>query len=106
MQGATGLRIAMLTGDNETTARAVARQLEIDEVHAGVTPERKHDVIAALQAQGHVVAKEQVKQPIDLRCWRNIGMVMIRSVVGPGADISRSSRCNLEPAKVGTLQEG
>ena len=32
-------------------------------------------------------------------------MVVIRSVVGPGADISRSSRCNLEPAKMGALQE-
>ena len=51
-----GLRIVMLTGDNETTARAVARDLDIDEVHAGVTPERKHDVIADLQADGHRVA--------------------------------------------------
>ena len=53
---ATGLRIVMLTGDNETTARAVARTLDIDEVHAGMAPEEKHDAIAALQAQGHVVA--------------------------------------------------
>ncbi|MCY4467798.1 MAG: heavy metal translocating P-type ATPase, partial [Thiotrichales bacterium] len=51
-----GLRIVMLTGDNETTARAVARTLEIDEVHAGMAPEEKHDAIAALQAQGRVVA--------------------------------------------------
>ena len=53
---ATGLRIVMLTGDNETTARAVARELDIEEVRAGMTPEAKHEVIAALQAQGHVVA--------------------------------------------------
>ena len=51
-----GLRIVMLTGDNETTARAVARELGIDEIHAGMTPEEKHGIIAALQAQGHVVA--------------------------------------------------
>ena len=51
-----GLRIVMLTGDNETTAHAVARTLEIDEVHAGMAPEEKHDAIAALQAQGRVVA--------------------------------------------------
>ena len=53
---AAGLRIVMLTGDNETTARAVARSLEIDEVHAGMAPEEKHDAIAALQARGRVVA--------------------------------------------------
>ena len=53
---ATGLRIVMLTGDNETTAQAVARELDIEEVRAGMTPEAKHEVIAALQAQGHVVA--------------------------------------------------
>ena len=53
---ATGLRIVMLTGDNETTAQAVARELDIEEVRAGMTPEAKHEVIAALQARGHVVA--------------------------------------------------
>ena len=53
---AAGLRVVMLTGDNETTARAVAAELGIDEVHAGMTPEGKHRVIAALQAQGRVVA--------------------------------------------------
>ena len=53
---AAGLRIVMLTGDNETTARAVAGELGIDEVHAGVTPERKHGIIADLQAHGHMVA--------------------------------------------------
>lgn len=53
---AMGLRIVMLSGDNETTARAVARELGIGEVHAGMTPAEKHDVIATLQAQGRVVA--------------------------------------------------
>ena len=53
---AAGLRIVMLTGDAETTARTVARELGIDEVHAGMTPEEKHRVITDLQAQGHVVA--------------------------------------------------
>ena len=53
---ASGLRIVMATGDNETTARAVARELEIDDVHAGMKPGEKHGVIATLQAQGRAVA--------------------------------------------------
>ena len=51
-----GLRIVMLTGDSRTTAEAVARQLQIDEVQAEVLPEQKAAVIKQLQAQGHVVA--------------------------------------------------
>jgi Cu+-exporting ATPase len=53
---AEGLRIVMLTGDNETTARAVARKLGVDEVEAGVLPERKSDVVAELRAKGRRVA--------------------------------------------------
>ena len=53
---AMGLRIVMLSGDNETTARAVARELGIREVRAGMTPAEKHGAVAGLQAQGHVVA--------------------------------------------------
>jgi Cu+-exporting ATPase len=51
-----GLRLVMLTGDNEITARAVARHLPIDEVIAGVLPKDKAEVIARLQAQGRRVA--------------------------------------------------
>ena len=43
-----GLRIVMLTGDNPTTARAVAKTLGIDEVEAGVLPERKSEVVQRL----------------------------------------------------------
>jgi Cu+-exporting ATPase len=53
---ARGLRIVMLTGDGETTARAVASELGIDEVIAGVLPDQKRDVVAKLQAEGRVVA--------------------------------------------------
>jgi Cu+-exporting ATPase len=51
-----GLRIVMLTGDNATTARAVASQLDITEIEAGVLPERKGDVVQRLRKQGRRVA--------------------------------------------------
>ncbi len=51
-----GVRIVMLTGDNRTTAEAVAARLGIEEVEAGVLPERKNQVIDELRAQGRIVA--------------------------------------------------
>jgi Cu+-exporting ATPase len=51
-----GVRIVMLTGDNQITADAVARRLGITEVEADVLPEKKADVVAKLKAQGRVVA--------------------------------------------------
>ncbi len=51
-----GLRIVMLTGDNRTTAEAVAKKLGLDAVEAGVLPDRKAEVIKELQAKGHKVA--------------------------------------------------
>jgi len=53
---AEGLRIVMLTGDNATTARAVASQLDINEIEAGVLPERKGEVVQRLRQQGRRVA--------------------------------------------------
>ena len=51
-----GIMIVMLTGDNETTAQAVAKKLNIDQVQAEVSPEEKSKVVESLQAQGHHVA--------------------------------------------------
>jgi len=51
-----GLKIIMATGDNETTARAVADQLGIDEVRAGVLPEDKKALVDELHRAGHKVA--------------------------------------------------
>ncbi len=51
-----GIRIVMLTGDNHTTAHAVAASLGIDEVEAEVLPEDKGRVVARLRAEGRVVA--------------------------------------------------
>jgi len=53
---AAGLRIVMLTGDNATTAQAVARTLGIDEVHADVSPADKAAAVNALRAEGRRVA--------------------------------------------------
>jgi Cu+-exporting ATPase len=51
-----GLRILMLTGDNRTTAEAVARRLGIEEVLAEVLPAQKIEVVKRLQSEGRVVA--------------------------------------------------
>ena len=53
---AMGLRIIMLTGDAEQTARTVAEQLGIDEFRAGVQPEGKHAIVKSLRAEGRTVA--------------------------------------------------
>ena len=54
--GQMGLRVVMLTGDNERTAHAIAREAGIDEVVAGVMPDGKVAVIERLQQRGEVVA--------------------------------------------------
>ena len=51
-----GVRVVMLTGDNRTTAEAVARSLKIDEVLADVLPDQKAEAIKRLQSEGRTVA--------------------------------------------------
>jgi Cu+-exporting ATPase len=51
-----GIKVIMLTGDNRTTANAIAKQLGIADVEADVLPEQKSAVVARLQKQGRVVA--------------------------------------------------
>jgi Cu+-exporting ATPase len=82
-----GIRVVMLTGDNEHTAKAVAAQLNIDEVHAGVLPQDKHDMVEKLQAEGLIVAMagDGVNDAPAL-AKANVGIAM-----GSGTDIAIES---------------
>jgi len=51
-----GLRLVMVTGDNEVTAHAVAATLGLEQVRAGVLPARKREIVAELESCGAVVA--------------------------------------------------
>ena len=51
-----GMRVVMLTGDNRTTAKAVASRLGISQVEAEVLPDQKSAIVAKLREQGHAVA--------------------------------------------------
>lgn len=83
----SGIRIVMLTGDNEKTARAVAGQLEIDEIEAGVLPDRKNEIVMRLKKEGHKVAMagDGVNDAPALAA-ADVGIAM-----GTGADIAMES---------------
>jgi Cd2+/Zn2+-exporting ATPase len=51
-----GVRTVLVTGDNAITAKRIAADLGIGEVHAGVLPEQKVEIVKQLQAEGHAVA--------------------------------------------------
>ena len=67
-----GVRLVMLTGDNRTTAEAVARRLNIDEVEAEVLPEEKGETVKRLQAEGRVVAMAETASTTPRR-WPGPG---------------------------------
>nr|WP_321574461.1 heavy metal translocating P-type ATPase [Paraburkholderia franconis] len=83
----SGVRIVMLTGDNEVTARAVASSLALDDVKAGVLPEDKYKHVQELQKSGRIVAMagDGVNDAPAL-AQANVGIAM-----GTGTDVAMNS---------------
>jgi Cu+-exporting ATPase len=84
---AEGIRLVMLTGDNRTTAQAVASKLGLDDIQADVLPEKKAEVVKQLQSQGRVVAMagDGVNDAPAL-ARANVGVAM-----GTGTDVAMES---------------
>lgn len=82
-----GIRIVMLTGDNKTTAWAVGKTLDIDEIEAEVLPEDKNKIIKRLQTEGQIVAMagDGINDAPAL-AQANVGIAM-----GTGTDIAIES---------------
>jgi Cu+-exporting ATPase len=81
-----GMKIIMLTGDNERTARAVAEKLGIDEVEAGVEPQRKHERVRQLREQGCVAMAGDGINDAPALAAADVGIAM-----GTGTDVAMES---------------
>lgn len=102
---AMGVHTVLLTGDQQTTATAVAKQVGVDEVIAGVLPAQKEAKIRALQEQGHSVAMvgDGINDAPAL-ARADVGIA-----IGAGTDIAISSAdvvlMHSDPADVATAME-
>lgn len=102
---AMGARTVLLTGDQQTTAVAVAKQVGVDEVIAGVLPAQKEAKIRALQEQGHTIAMvgDGINDAPAL-ARADVGIA-----IGAGTDIAISSAdvvlMHSDPADIATAME-
>ena len=78
-----GVRVVMLTGDNERTARAIGAQAGVDEVVAGVLPDGKEQVIRQLQRQGKVAMVGDGINDAPALTRADVGVA-----IGAGADVA------------------
>ena len=78
-----GIRVVMLTGDNERTANAIGRQAGVDQVIAGVLPDGKESVIRELSAQGKVAMVGDGINDAPALTRADVGIA-----IGAGADIA------------------
>ena len=78
-----GIRVVMLTGDNERTAKAIGQQAGVDEVIAGVLPEGKESVIRALKQKGKVAMVGDGINDAPALTRADIGIA-----IGAGTDIA------------------
>ena len=78
-----GIRVVMLTGDNEQTAKAIGRQAGVDEVIAGVLPDGKESVIRALKEKGRVIMVGDGINDAPALTRADIGIA-----IGAGTDIA------------------
>ena len=78
-----GIRVVMLTGDNERTAKAIGAQAGVDEVIAGVLPEGKESVIRSLKEQGKVAMVGDGINDAPALTRADIGIA-----IGAGTDIA------------------
>ncbi|MCI6488206.1 MAG: heavy metal translocating P-type ATPase [Clostridiales bacterium] len=78
-----GLRVVMLTGDNERTARAIGRQAGVDQVIAGVLPDGKESVVRSFKEQGKVIMVGDGINDAPALTRADIGIA-----IGAGADVA------------------